>query len=89
MDTYSKGQIVFSKRGRDKDNAFIVYDIEGEYLYLVDGHIRKLQKPKKKKIIHIQMTKFVNAEIREKLERKEYLNDADIRKALSEYQQKS
>jgi hypothetical protein len=50
------GQVVISKRGRDKGRAMIVInannldilDKEGEYVYLVDGVVRTLSKPKKK-----------------------------------------
>lgn len=48
-ELYSKGQIVFSKCGRDKGRAFIVYDFNEEYVFIVDGDLRKLEKPKKKK----------------------------------------
>ena len=46
---YSKGQVVFSKSGRDKGKAFIVYDYNEEFVFIVDGVLRKLEKPKKKK----------------------------------------
>lgn len=82
---FSKGQVVFSKSGRDKGNAFIIFDFDNDYVWLVDGKIRKLSKPKKKKKIHIQITKNVNADIQNKLENNLYLLDADIRKALAQY----
>ncbi len=51
----SVGQIVKSKSGRDKGECFIVYEIlDDEYVLLVDGKLRKLDKPKKKKVKHLQ-----------------------------------
>ena len=49
------GQVVLSKNGRDKNKYFIVVSIDEkkEYVYLSDGAIRKIEKPKKKKIKHI------------------------------------
>lgn len=49
------GQIVLSKSGRDKDRYFIVVGIgeSKEYVLLSDGAMRKVEKPKKKKIKHI------------------------------------
>lgn len=85
---YSKGQIVFSKSGRDKGMAFIVYDYDEDYAYLVDGKLRKLEKPKKKKKIHIQITHNINEDIRNKLENGSYILDSDIRKALAKYNNK-
>ncbi len=82
---YQKGQVVFSKSGRDKGLPFIIKDEDENYVYLVDGDLRKLEKPKKKKKIHIQITKYVDKTINRKLCGGEYLLDADIRKALAEY----
>ena len=81
---YSKGQIVFSKKGRDKGLAFIVYDCDKDYVYLVNGKERRLEKPKKKKIIHIQPTNMLDEDIKDKLEKGSIL-DAHIRKALARY----
>ena len=48
------GQIVFSKRGRDKGLPFVVVDTTADYVCLSDGLLRPLNKPKKKKIMHVQ-----------------------------------
>ena len=79
---YSIGQIVYSISGRDKAKSFIVTKVDGQYVYIADGDLRKLDKPKKKKIKHIQATNFVDETIKQKIENNEYLLDADIRKAL-------
>lgn len=83
---YTKGQVVYSKKGRDKGKAFIVYDCNEEYAFLVDGDLRKLEKPKKKKLMHVQMTKHIDNEVKKKLDENLYLNNADIKKALEAYQ---
>lgn len=77
--------MVFSKAGRDKGGAFIVLSVDGEYAYLTDGGSRPLTKPKKKKFKHIQPTKACIDYIKNKIINKLYLNDSDIRKALSPY----
>ena len=82
---YSKGQVVYSKSGRDKRRPFIIVDFDEQYLYLVDGDLRKLEKPKKKKMMHVQIVNDVIEDIKQKLEDKAYLNDADFRKALKSY----
>ena len=85
------GQVVFSKKGRDKDHAFIVMDTKDGYAYLVDGKMRSLTKPKKKKIKHLQITNHVSAIFsdvglgkRQESVRSSTrgLQDADIRKEL-------
>ena len=85
---YQKGQIVFSLFCRDKGRAFIVYDYNDDYVFIVDGDLRKLEKPKKKKKIHIQISKHIDEEIRNKIENELYLLNSDIRKALAKYNDK-
>lgn len=82
---YTKGQIVYSKAGRDKAKPFIVFDIEENYLYLVDGTIRTLEKPKKKKIKHVQIVNQIDYNIKKKLDENLYILNSDIRKALEPY----
>lgn len=86
---YQIGQIVYSKDGHDKGEAMMIFSIDGGYLYLVNGKTRKLAKPKRKKIIHVQPTHYVDVDMAEKLIRNEYILDADIRKALKSYQLKA
>ena len=82
---YSKGQVVFSKSGHDKSLPFIVVDYDEDYVYLADGKLRLLEKPKKKKKMHVQICNDIIEEIKTKLENNLYLNDADLRKALKPY----
>jgi ribosomal protein L14E/L6E/L27E len=74
-----KGSLVYSKAGRDKGDLFLVLYTEGEYAYLTDGDTRRVKKPKKKKIKHINKTNKV-LEIDS-----ENISDSDVRKALSEF----
>ena len=55
----SRGQIVKSLSGRDKDRYFVVLAVQEEFVWLSDGKMRKLEHPKCKKIKHIQITKTV------------------------------
>ncbi len=86
---YQIGQAVYSKSGHDKGTLLLVVSVAGEYVLLADGKRRKLAKPKRKKIIHIQPTKYVDEDIAEKLTQNAYVLDADIVKALKKYQEKS
>lgn len=79
------GQVVYSKAGRDKGLVFVVVCVEGEFVYLVDGKLRTLAKPKKKKQMHIQVTKEILTPLQTKLNERLSLSDADIRKALLPY----
>jgi len=80
----TRGQIVFSKCGRDKGLAMAVLDIQDEYLYLADGRTRTLKKPKKKKLKHIQPTHHI-LEMVPSCGRD--LQDADIRKGIRAFRE--
>ena len=83
---YQIGQVVYSKSGHDKGNAELIVSIEGEYLYLADGKRRKLEKPKKKKIIHVQPTSHIEEGVAQKLKQGAYLLDAEVASVLKKYQ---
>jgi ribosomal protein L14E/L6E/L27E len=59
------GKVVNSKAGRDMHRSFIVVGIlNSEYVYISDGQLRKIEKPKKKKVKHLDFTETVAEEIR-------------------------
>ena len=87
------GQIVFSKSGRDKGLPFVVCIIEDNFVYLIDGNLRKMENPKKKNVIHIQKTNHMT-ELADVLRRvyetgynkslanQHLLKDSDIKKTI-------
>jgi large subunit ribosomal protein L14e len=77
------GLVVWSKAGRDAGRKFVVIDIiNDEYVLLVDGSLRKLEKPKKKKIKHIELTEIIIYDIKDKLINKKKFTNAEIKKHL-------
>ncbi|NPV30143.1 MAG: RNA-binding protein [Firmicutes bacterium] len=49
------GQLVCSKRGRDRGKFFLVAEvIDDSFVYLVDGEKRRLENPKRKNIKHLE-----------------------------------
>ena len=78
------GSVVVSKMGRDKGRAFVVIAADGAYAYLVDGDLRRMDKPKKKKYMHIQATLRVAEGIREKLSNQKTILDAEFRNVLKD-----
>ena len=82
---YQIGQVVYSKSGHDKGDVQMIIRVEGEYLLLADGKRRKLEKPKRKKKMHVQPTFYVEKDVAAKLQTGAYLLDADIKKALKKY----
>ncbi|MGB3366418.1 MAG: KOW domain-containing RNA-binding protein [Acidaminobacteraceae bacterium] len=65
---FQVGQFIRSKAGRDKDRIFIIIDkIDENYLLLVDGDLRKVESPKRKKIKHIASVDLASDDIKTKL----------------------
>lgn len=76
------GQIVKSKSGRDKGECFIVFDVVDEnYVLLVDGKLRKIANPKKKKLKHLQQYKIIIDNFDE-LKKEHEFNDALVRRLI-------
>ncbi len=81
-----KGNLVISKKGRDKGRLFVVlYTLDAEYVFVCDGGLRKVGHPKKKKRIHLAPTAYACPELPELYENGRLL-DSDVRKALAPYQ---
>ena len=76
------GRVAVSRAGRDKGRAFLVTGAEGEFLLLADGRVRKLEKPKRKKRMHVFLRPETAAGIREALTMGLPLNDREVEKAL-------
>lgn len=77
------GRVVYSKAGRDFGKAFIILDkIDDNYVSIIDGDLRKVEKPKKKKIKHLNITNNVIEDIKKLIISKESLSNAEVRKYL-------
>lgn len=82
------GQVVISKSGRDKGNFFVIVDVIDEYVYLVDGDLRRIENPKKKKLKHIQPTNIIINQLQKDFVSGVKVSNADVRKALDLYCEK-
>jgi ribosomal protein L14E/L6E/L27E len=68
MNEISVGSVVLSKSGRDKGKFYLVVKIlDKSYAQIADGDVRKIEKPKKKKSIHLRVTGTTLENLREKL----------------------
>ena len=55
MDRYEVGMLARSKSGHDKVHVYVIMKEDSSYVYLADGVHRTLEKPKKKKKMHVQV----------------------------------
>ena len=73
-----------SLSGHDKNQYYLVLRKEEEYLFLVNGTNRSLEKPKKKNEKHVQIIKKLPAEIEQILAMEQ--NNLTIKKAIQNYE---
>lgn len=82
------GRVVISRSGRDQGRMFLIVGIlEEPYVLIADGALRRLKKPKKKKLRHLSLQPDVLEGIGEKLKQGSKVFDAELRSALKNTQQ--
>ncbi len=78
------GRIVLSKAGRDGGRAMMIFAVEDDtFVRVVDGDLRSIAKPKKKKKTHLTATPECISSLQEKLSRGFGILDAEVRAALT------
>lgn len=89
VSRYQLGEVVFSKAGRDFDNAYLVVDIENkDYIKVADGDKKKIERPKRKNKKHLRKTGDVFGELSIWLSEGKRVRNEDIKKFLKDYQKK-
>ncbi|MBQ8929938.1 MAG: KOW domain-containing RNA-binding protein [Oscillospiraceae bacterium] len=82
---FQVGNIVVSPNGRDKGKVFYIVSIEEDYAFIADGRGRRLEKPKKKKLRHLQFRADGSDRVAEKLRNGEKLTNIEIRRSVAAY----
>ncbi len=59
------GSIVIATAGKEKGERFFVIRCEGDFAYLADGNKRKCEKPKKKRLKHLNKTNYLSEVVKE------------------------
>jgi ribosomal protein L14E/L6E/L27E len=79
-----KACIVQSLAGRDKGSLFLVKEVvSDEFVLLVDGKGRRIEKPKLKKQKHVTLLDENHTRIGDKIRNGEKVTNAEVRRALS------
>lgn len=76
------GKFAKSKAGHDKDQIYVIVKEDEEYVYLMDGKTKTVDKPKKKKKRHIQVILKEDENVSRKLQEKEALTNEEIKVAI-------
>ncbi|MDO4571875.1 MAG: KOW domain-containing RNA-binding protein [Clostridia bacterium] len=83
MKTPELGMLVTARAGRDKGRRFLIVGrFDEAHALIADGDTRRLARPKKKKLMHLNVEPRCAEAIRGRLERGETVQDAEIRKAI-------
>ena len=75
--------VVISTAGRDAGSLFYVFDIEDNYLVLVNGKDRSLEKPKRKKRKHANKVLRSETRVAEKLRNGDKVLNSELRRDLA------
>ena len=85
-DCLSTGQLVVSKKGRDKGKQFVVVCIvDDQFVLIADGKYHKVKKPKRKTVKHLIVLQQVDQSIVERFKANLALTDEHIVSALKSY----
>ena len=77
-----KGMLARSKAGHDKDTYYVVWDADDGYVWLTDGRLKLIEKPKKKRKKHIQIVHAIPETLQEKLLLQKEIRNEDIKRAI-------
>lgn len=87
MERVEAGMMAWSRAGHDKGKLYVILHVEGEFAYLADGRTRPLERPKKKRLKHIQVIRKI-PENRKKLQETEMMNE-DIKWQIKHFMKES
>lgn len=83
MERYERGMLVWSRAGHDCGQLYVILDVQGEYVFLTDGRLKPLEKPKKKKIKHIQAVRTIPEELESIMDGN--VKNEDIRRVIRRF----
>ena len=81
----SRSDLVQSVAGRDKGMLFFVIDTDGVYVSLANGKERKLEQPKRKKLIHVRKVLRSDSDLARRIRADERILNSELRRELAVY----
>ena len=79
---YKPGMMVKSIAGHDKNSIYVIIRECKDHVYVCDGKLKMVEKPKKKNKKHVQLIKTISEEVAEKTANGSVIHNEDIRKVL-------
>ena len=84
---FSVAEIVKNIKGRDKDNLYLIYKVECDKIYLVNGDTKLIENPKVKNDKHLESMGIVVENLKDKIQNNKTIYDAEIYSALRKFKQ--
>jgi len=81
------GKFAISKSGHDKGSIYVIVKEEADSVFLADGRLKLVEKPKRKNKKHIQIIKKLPDKIIEVLKDQENFQNETIKRAIKLYGQ--
>jgi ribosomal protein L14E/L6E/L27E len=82
------GQLVCSKRGRDRGKFYLVLEFKDEtFVYLIDGEKRRMDNPKQKNIKHLKVYPAVSGELAQVWEAGKNPGNSEVRRVIAQFKQ--
>ena len=80
------GRFATSRAGHDRDQVYVVVGQAGDFVYLSDGRLKPPDRPKRKRLKHVQpINAHVEASLLQKLRNGEKVYAEEIKYALKQY----
>lgn len=76
--------VVRSLKGRDSGDLFFVAKVEDGYALIVNGRDRRLEKPKRKKLRHLEFVGRSDDRTDRKMRSGEKVTNSELRRALAD-----
>ncbi len=83
-----KGKLAISKSGHDKGNLYVILKEEAADVYLADGRLKTVEKPKKKNKKHIQLIQKLPEEITQLMPQDGEFRNEEIKRIIKLYQKR-
>ena len=77
-----EGMLAISKAGHDKGNWYVVLKVEDNKVFLINGENRSIDRPKEKKIKHLQPVNVIPEILQEKQKAGKAWTNEEIKRAL-------
>ena len=83
-----KEKMAISKSGHDKGSLYVILKEETANLYLADGRLKTVEKPKKKNKKHVQLIQRLPEEITQLMPQDGEFRNEDIKRIIKLYQKR-